>query len=130
MRHRKAKEWEFRLKKVFAEIDAELEKAYASRFPLHPNRPIEGATSNPSMDGLFNVGASFSAGFGSRLGPGYVVDIRLSTLNRVPNDLKLELRDRVQSLLIDKLPIEFAGKTLHVDQERSHLRIHGDLSFD
>ncbi len=130
MRHRKAKEWEFRLKKVFAEIDAELEQIYRGRFPLHPNRPIGGTTSNPSMDGLFNVGASFSAGFGSRLGPGYVVDIRLSTLKRVPKDLKFELRDRVQALLIDKLPSAFPNKILHVNQERKHLRIHGDLSLD
>jgi len=81
------------------------------------------------MDGLFNVGASYSAGFGSRFGPGYVVDTRLSTLQRVPKKLKLELRDQVQAMLIEKLPAAFPGKHLHVDKERSHLRIHGDLSL-
>jgi hypothetical protein len=130
MRHRKAKEWEKRLKTVFDEIDIELETAYAGRFDLHPSRQEHGATSNREMDGLFNVGASYSAGFGSRLGPGYVVDIRLSTLQRIPPDLKLELRDRVQAMLIEKLPAVFRGKALHVDQEKHHLRIHGDLSLD
>lgn len=130
MRHRKAKEWEKRLKTVFDEIDVELEAAYGERFDLHPSRPEHGATSSREMDGLFNVGASYSAGFGSRLGPGYVVDIRLSTLQRIPKDLKLELRDRVQAMLIEKLPAVFRGKALHVDQEKHHLRIHGDLSLD
>jgi len=130
MRHRKAKDWEKRLKTVFDEIDLELESAYGERFDLHPSRPEHGVTSSREMDGLFNVGASYSAGFGSRLGPGYVVDIRLSTLQRIPKNLKLELRDRVQAMLIEKLPTAFPGKELHVDKEHKHLRIHGDLSLD
>ena len=48
----------------------------------------------------------------------------------VAPELKLELRDTVQALLVAKLPAAFPGKQLHVDQERSHLRIHGDLSLD
>ena len=130
MRHIKAKEWEKRLKDVFDQIDAELEAAYGDRFDRHPARSPEGTTSNPEMDGLFNVGASYSAGFGSKFGPGYVVDIHISTLQRIPKELKLELRDTVQALLVAKLPSAFPGKQLHVDQERSHLRIHGDLSLD
>ena len=130
MRHRKAKEWERRLKTVFDEIDIELEAAYGDRFDLHPARPEHGTTSSREMDGLFNVGASYSAGFGSKLGPGYVVDIRLSTLQRIPKGLQLKLRDKVQVLLREKLPAAFPDKELHVDQEQSHLRIHGDLSLD
>jgi len=59
-----------------------------------------------------------------------VVDIRLSTLERIPRALKTELRERVQALLLEKLPLTFPGKALFVDQERKHLRIHGDLSLD
>ena len=130
MRHRKAKDWEQRLKQVFDEIDIELERCYGGRFDLHPARREHGSTSSREMDGLFNVGASYSAGFGSQYGPGYVVDIRLSTLERVPETLRNELRDRVQALLIQKLPSAFPGRELHVDRERNHLRIHGDLSLD
>ena len=130
MRHGKAKEWEQRLKTVFDEIDVELEVAHGDRFDLHPARPEHGTTSSREMDGLFNVGASYSAGFGSKLGPGYVVDIRLSTLQRIPKELKLKLRDKVQALLREKLPVAFPGKQLHVGKERNHLRIHGDLSLD
>ena len=130
MRHRKAKEWELQLKSVFDEIDRALEHEYADLFPLHPARPDKGMTSNPEMDGLFNVGASYSAGFGSRLGPGYVVDIRLSTLERIPPELRSALREKVQALLREKLPAAFPGKKLMVDKEGRHLRIHGDLSLD
>jgi hypothetical protein len=130
MRHRRAKDWELRLKKVFDEIDLLLEKEYADRFSLHPARPAQGTTSNPEMDGLFNVGASFSAGFGSKFGPGYVVDIRLSTLAKVPTELEEELLKRVQQQLREKLPNVFPGKALHIDREGSFLKIHGDLSLD
>ena len=130
MRHRKAKAWEKRLKFVFDEIDIELEHRYGDRFNLHPSRPEHGTTSSREMDGLFNIGASYSAGFGSRLGAGYVVDIRLSTLEQIPKTLKTELRDKVQAMLVEKLPSAFPGKILRVDKERSHLRIHGDLSLD
>lgn len=129
MRDIRAIEWEKRLKSVFDEIDAELEDVYSDRFSLHPSRSPEGTTSNPEMDGLFNVGATYSAGFGSKLGPGYVVDIQLSTLEHVPFKLKLELRDRVQEMLRQKLPEAFPGKQLFVEKELNHLRIHGDLSL-
>jgi hypothetical protein len=130
MRHRKAKAWEKRLKGMFDQIDIALEEEYGDRFTLHPVRSRHGQTSSRSMDGLFNVGASFSTGFGSKFGAGYVVDIRLSTLERVPAEVKRELRGRVQTMLVELLPVTFPGKTLHVDQERRHLRIHGDLSLD
>jgi hypothetical protein len=130
MRHRKVLQWEQQLKAVFDEIDAVLENDYGGMFPLHPSRVAEGKTSNPESDGLFNVGASYSAGYGSRFGPGYVVDIKISTLQHVPKKLKTALRDHVQALLIEKLPAAFPGKELHVDQELNHLRIHGDLSLN
>ena len=130
MRHQKAIEWEKRLKSVFDEIDAELENDYGGMFSRHPARAPDGGTSNPEMDGLFNVGASFSAGFGSRFGPGYVVDIQFSTLEHVSLKLKSTLRDHVRALLIEKLPVAFPGKDLRVDKELRHLRIHGDLSLD
>ncbi|HEY5653456.1 MAG TPA: hypothetical protein VIR63_03695 [Pontiella sp.] len=130
MRTRKVKTWELKLKNLFDEIDVELEKLYGDQFTRHPARPAVGQTSNPEMDGLFNVGAAFSAGFGSEFGPGYVVDIRLSTLQRIPTELKEELRDRVQVMLTEKLPEAFPGKELHVVPEKKHLRIYGDLSLD
>jgi hypothetical protein len=130
MRHAKAKKWEMRLKTVFDRIDRELEKQYSGRFKLHPSRPALDSTSNPEMDGLFNVGASYSAGFGSKFGPGYVVEIRLSTLQHVPQELRDETRERVHSMLNEQLPLAFPGVELRVDQDGEVLKIHGDLSLD
>jgi len=130
MRHEKAIKWEERLKAVFDEIDVELEKDYGGTLPLHPARAPEGATSNPEADGLFNVGAAYSAGFGSRYGPGYVVEIRLATLAHIPRGMKKTLMDQVEALLDEKLPAAFPGKNLQVDRELNYLRIHGDLSLD
>jgi len=119
-----------RLKKVFDEIDAELEGLYEGAYRLHPCRCPVGTTSNPEMDGLFNVGASYSAGFGSKLGPGYVVDIHLATLAHVPFQMKTEVRDRVEKMLKEKLPLAFPGQKMFVDKELGHLRIYGDLGLD
>jgi hypothetical protein len=130
MRTAKAREWELKLKSVFDEIDHILEEEFKGDYALHPSRPARGKTSNPEMDGLINVGASFSAGFGSQFGPGYVVEIRMSTLSHVSKKVKLEMRDTVQALLKQKLPVAFPDQELFVDQERNHLRIHGDLSLD
>ena len=74
--------------------------------------------------------APVAGGFGSRFGPGYVVDIRISTLQHVPNALKEELRDKVLDWLREKLPAAFPENELLVDKEGRHLRIYGDLSLD
>ena len=122
-------QWEERLKDVFDEIDRELEEQYGERWSLHPSRPEEGTTSNPEHDGLFNIGASFSAGIGSKHGPGYTVQIRLSTLERVPADIRDEIRQKVFQALEKKLPEAFPDRKLTVSEENDDIRIHGDLSL-
>ncbi|MBI9020912.1 MAG: hypothetical protein JEZ10_06640 [Verrucomicrobia bacterium] len=130
MRSNEAMKWEETLKGIFDGIDRELEAEYGSRWPLHPSRPKNGTTSNPEADGLFNVGAAFSAGFGSKFGPGYVVEIRLSTMQRVPETVRAEIKQKVFQTLEKKLPTAFPGKALQVSDENGIIRIHGDLSLD
>jgi hypothetical protein len=122
--------WEETLKRVFDALDAELEAEYGGRYPLHPSRPKRGATANPEDDGLFNVGAAFSAGFGSPNGPGYVVEIRIATLSRVPASIRAEIKQKIFQGLEKRLPQAFPGKELNVSEEAGILRIHGDLSLD
>ena len=130
MRGLRVAEWERRLKTVFDGIDHELEDVYGGQYNLHPSRAARGKTANPEDDGLFNVGAAFSAGFGSQFGPGYVVDIRLSTLEKVPADIREKIKQEVFQKLEQRLPKTFPGKILHVSEEHGNIRIHGDLSLD
>jgi hypothetical protein len=130
MRSREAMQWEQTLKGVFDAIDHELEAEYGGRYSLHPSRPQRGITANPEDDGLFNIGAAFSAGFGSKYGPGYVVEIRLSTLINVPDEVREEIKVKVFQRLEKRLPAAFPGKELHVSEENGVIRIHGDLSLD
>lgn len=123
-------QWEETLKGVFDTLDHELEAEYGARYTLHPSRPVRGATANPEDDGLFNVGAAFSAGFGSKYGPGYVVEIRLSTLKNVPDEVRNEIKAKVFQGLEKRLSLAFPGKELHVSAENGLIRIHGDLSLD
>jgi len=123
-------QWEKKLKGVFDEIDRELEAEYKGLWPRHPSRPKQGATSNPEHDGLFNVGAAFSSGIGSTHGPGYTVEIRLSTLKNVSADVREKIKAQVFQTLEKKLPEAFPGKELNVSEENGVIRIHGDLSLD
>ncbi len=129
LRHPKAEAWEARLRDVFARIDVELEREFGSRLPLHPVRPRQGTTSHPESDGLFDVGAAFSAGFGSPSGPGYVVDVRIATLKRVPSALRREIEDRVVARLREALPAAFPGRRLEVVRDGDAWKIVGDLGL-
>ena len=129
MEYELLEEWENILKKVFDEIDEALENRYGSRFPLHPARPFHGSTSSREQDGLFDVGASFSAGFGSKYGRGYVIDIDMVTLKSVPDDLKEQIERDVVRMLREKLPLYFPGRSLTVKRDGNIFKILGDLSF-
>lgn len=130
MRHHRAMKWEKKLRSVFDEIDYELEAQYTGLWPRHPSRPKRGATSNPEHDGLFNVGAAFSAGIGSKHGPGYTVEIRLSTLENVSADVRAKIKEQVFQCLEKKLPEVFPGRELEVSDDNGLIKIHGDLSLD
>lgn len=127
MRGKEVSLWEERLKAVFDKIDAELEAEYGADYPLHPSRPKHGTTANPEDDGLFNIGAAFSAGYGSEHGPGYVVEIRFSTLHTVPQNIRTKIKEEVYQRLKTRLSEAFPERTLQVSEENSIIRIHGDL---
>jgi hypothetical protein len=129
MRHPKVIDWERRMRTLFDEIDDWLEDKYGSDYPLHPNRAPRGETSSREMDGLFNIGADFTAGYGSRCGRGYVVSIRMSTLSDVPEDIRRRIRRDVRRLVTKKLPVVFPDRQLQVEQDGDLLKIVGDFSL-
>ena len=126
--------WTARLKKVFDEIDAELEAESAKRdgekVRLHPVRMPAGMTSNPEDDGLFEVGANFTVGIGSEHGAGYVVRARIATLDHVAPAEQERLEALVADKLREKLPEAFPGKDLRVEKDVTGWKIFGDLSLD
>jgi hypothetical protein len=128
-RHPKTEAWERRLKSVFDQIDAELERKYGERYPLHPVRSPKGETSNPAHDGLFDLGAAFSAGYGSEHGPGYVVRLRVATLAEVPDAVREEMESLVISRLRTELRAAFPNRELSVSRDGPVFKIHGDLSL-
>lgn len=117
------------LKALFDQIDGELEERWGERFPLHPARSAEGSTGNPESDGLFNVGASFSAGYGSQSGKGYVIEVRLVTLASVDPSTRAEIRRYVADRVASLLPERFPNRQLHVTQDGDLFKITGDLSL-
>ncbi len=129
MDHPMTRKWEKRLRSIFFVIDEYLENEYEGCFPLHPNRPARGTTGNVEMDGLFNVGASFSAGYGSRLGRGWVVEIHLATLSSVPKETRKRIEDEVRDLIQKELTLRFPERELRVEKDGPCLKIFGDMSL-
>lgn len=127
MRHPRLLEFEATLKRLFDTIDDELEEEYGDRYQLHPARPRRGRTANKAADGLFNIGATFTPGYGSRLGRGYIVQVEMVTLDAVPEDVRESIEERVADLVNEKLPYYFPHRRLRVDRDRNTYKIHGDL---
>ena len=129
MRHPKIIEWEKKLKEVFDEIDDYLEDTYGKAYTLHPARAERDTTSNRALDGLFNVGASFTPGYGSEHGRGYAVEIDMVTLEQVPDKVERRIEKDVINKLKIKLPKYFPGKNLRVDKDGRAIKIYGDLTI-
>jgi hypothetical protein len=122
------------LEALFGEVDEELEERWAGSFSLHPNRPARGATANPGMDGLFEVAPDFTAGIGSGRGRGYLVSLRVATLEQVPSSRLEAFMEEAAALIREKLPEFFPGRSLEVVRDRGvcgreRFKIIGDFSL-
>ena len=121
--------WEEKLRRIFKEANDVLEEKYGGLFPLNPVRAKNGTTSDPESDGLFDVGATYSTGLGSKYGEGYVVEVRWATLRSVPEEMQKEAEAIVEDILNKRLPDEFPGKNLKVLHDGDLMKIVGDLSI-
>lgn len=129
MRHPKLSVWEKRLHAILRRIDEALEIRYGDRLPLHPSRPPHGATANPKYSGLFQISAAFSAGFGSRYGRGYILEIRLVTLSEIPPEKREALEEEVTGMLRRELARSYPERGLQVVRDGEVYKIIGDLSL-
>jgi hypothetical protein len=129
MKHHRLHKWEKSLKKILDEIDLLLEARYGDRYDLHPARREHGSTSNRSHDGLFDIRGEFTLGLGSTKGRGYIIDIDLKTLEKVPPGIIEEIEDEAIKELRQRLPEGFPKRELHVERDGNMIKILGDLSL-
>ena len=122
--------FEERLRKLFDQIDDELEDRWGGEYPLHPARPPRGTVENKEQDGLFNIGASFSAGYGSEHGKGYVIEVRLVTLSNVDDETRENVREYSARRVRELLPEYFPDRTLEIVRDGDLFKIIGDLSLN
>ena len=116
-----------RMKKLFDEVDHYIEDLYCGKYSLHPVRPSRGKTSNPEADGLFNVGARFTPGFSSELGRGYIIDVKIATLEKVDEKVRREIHSAVAKKVEELLPIHFSERKFVVRRDINHYKIQGDF---
>jgi hypothetical protein len=117
------------LEALFREVDAFLEDHWGASFSLHPNRPKRGETSNPEMDGLFNIGPDFTVGLGSEQGRGYIISLKAATLDEVSPAQFEFLMEQAAALVKRKLPEYFPGRDLSVVRDGRRFKIIGDFSL-
>lgn len=127
--HFKQAEIEKTMKKMFDQIDDLMEERYAGHWRLHPNRLKRGEAANKEADGLFNIGAAFSPGFGTKLGRGYVIDVRVSTLERIPFGLKKKLTREAVSHVRELLPKFFPDRKIEAQKDGAVYKLVGDFSL-
>jgi hypothetical protein len=117
------------LRALCDELDHFLEERYGDRYELHPNRPPRGKAARVSYDGLFSTGTKFTLGYGSEHGRGYLVDIELSTLERVKPEDRQEIEEAAITFLRQQLPTHFPNRNLSVVKDGSVYKITGDFSL-
>lgn len=125
----KLEEWEERLYTLLREIDGALEDKYGELYPLHPARPQRGETANPQYDGLFRITASYSAGYGSKLGPGYIFRVELVTFEMVPDTIRQTIEAEAIQMAEDGLKRIFPERELSIARDGNVIKIYGDLSL-
>jgi hypothetical protein len=127
MKHYKQILIEDKLKKICDLVDDVLEDNYGDSFRLHPNRSKRGEAANKAYDGLFNITASFTAGYGSDLGRGYVLDLNLVTLENVPGEFLDRITREVKDLIAEELKRVFPDREMKIAIEENILKITGDF---
>ncbi len=122
--------WEAKLKIIFDELDDILEDNFGNMYRLHPARSNRGTTSNKSQDGLFDVTANFSLGLGSDYGRGYILKIKMVTLQTIPPEVLTKINNIAMKKISKELPKLFPDRDLKIKKDRNLIKIFGDLNLD
>lgn len=122
--------WEEKLNLLLRQVITRLEEEFGSVVPRHPARPAHGATPNPQNDGLFRITATFTPGFGSQWGKGYVLDIEPVTLDVFPRDIWSVVEAEACRMIREGLEPALPGRNLELKRDGTVWKITGDLSLD
>lgn len=117
------------LRALCDDLDHFLEDTFGDRYPLHPNRPPRGKAARVAYDGLFSTGTKFTLGYGSEHGRGYLVDIEISTLDRVKSEDRQEIETAAITFLRTQLPVHFPNRKLSIVKDGRVYKIIGDFSL-
>ncbi len=123
----RTEEMEHKLFVAMEHTDAEMERRYGDRFELHPARLPHGKAASRQYDGLFSLSAGFSAGFGSQFGPGYALDLRLVTLEAVPEDFRAQFEEEAIAFLQKELDQTMPERKMKIVKDVNGWKIVSDL---
>jgi len=120
---------EKRMRELLDLLDDYLEQTYDGAFRLHPNRPPRGRAARVAYDGLFSTGVKFTLGYGSEAGKGYLVDVEISTLDRVEPEKRTEIEKDAVRFLSSHLKDFFPERDLAIVKDGKVYKIVGDFSL-
>lgn len=124
----KREAFEAELSVMARELDEHLEDIYGRVFSLHPNRLARGMAANPAYDGLFATTVPFTLGYGSVYGRGYLVNIDISTLEKV-DSIDIEAIRLTAFVFIEAaLKRHFPERDLQVVRDKGLIKIIGDFA--
>lgn len=123
-------EWEKDLRTLVEGLDIFLENTYGKEFPLRSNRPPRGKTANSKYDGLFSIDAKYTLGIGSEHGEGYMLDLRMATFSKVPEEVREKIVQDSFNYLKEKINTVFPDLDVRVGREGDNIKIFGNLRLD
>ncbi|AYE35994.1 hypothetical protein DB313_00500 [Borrelia turcica IST7] len=112
---------------ICLDVDYVLEDEFGSAYEVHPNRPFRGKAANGILDGLFRVTTSFTPGYGSNFGRGYLIIIEIITLDVVDMEFSKRVIERGIKVFKEKLREKFPGKKLAIVHDINVYKIIGDF---
>jgi hypothetical protein len=130
MRNPLVEAWEEKLNRLLRDVITTLELEFGDVVARHPSRPAHGETPNPQNDGLFRITATFTPGYGSHWGKGYVLDIEPVTLQQFPREVWSVVEAKACQMIREGLEAIFPGRGLELKRDGLTWKIIGDLSLD
>ncbi|UER67308.1 hypothetical protein LKV13_00485 [Borrelia sp. BU AG58] len=112
---------------ICLDVDSVLEDEFGGVYEVHPSRPSRGKAANGTLDGLFRVTTSFTSGYGSSYGRGYLIIIEIITLDVVDMEFSRKVTEKGVKIFGEKLREKFPGKKLFIVHDVNVYKIVGDF---